>query len=1133
MTRSVIMSLKLPIDLNGPLLIYGILVGLCCRLSGFSFLIDIPLLQSFTMYSIAVPIMLYKMCFYSDLQGLQKNIFQTLLISGPGLVGNAILVGTIIRYLLAKDWKLVDCVMFGTACVVIYPKENIMILRQQGTESKHISILLEGETIFGTFMAFGLYHILLTGFVSYLEKVKDIVIVVMRYALGGTIVGYIMGEINCFFFWTMSSNVSNIVLFSTTLPLVTYYICSYIIGISGSIAISICGLMMDSRRSILNKRSTVLWREYWQIISFITESIVSTSVGAIVGYTIVWSSSYTDYVFMVLIYCATYCGRFIIYVILAPLSSRLGYGMNIRCMIVAVWGGTPSLINICIAMLPWQVDGSTEKAIPMVFFYVTGLVIISLILNIFTLSPLLMFLKMDVLSSAREKEVMLSLNHLKGIQMRMMMLMKLENLMSETSWKSVEQLTTLENPFGRDFRDSEEYELEENIGYCSECNQEIYLFPNHQEYTNLKCRISLRLLYTRETLLIDSFSKGLISEKSFKTLNSMIKRAFDNPNNEIEIKDLVKLFKTEKGRRKNRSKCTPISCSILRPRDFPSKKPNAYWRRLCYHEVRRHRFHVFMLAVILTNMTLILVETCINTANFMEAKDVFLAFDIIFVFIYTSELLINIAARSARSFCKDGLKNYFRYFQISIRLFFHLIYRVIFDKTLGKTISDFRSKYNCFDFAILITIWTSAIMDSYSYVDHAFEMILLENRLWFSIFKSLRLLRIIEYCFYSKMVFVKTVECWKHRRLLQAYDIGKDFWIQEKRLEEEILPLFCEDTKMRRDFCARMEMNLSEILHELRKIQHEHPWIAVTAKTKYAAKLSLVSMAETVENLMIAGWIDNTEYATIYSKLSSLMSKCERLKKLKDNDPEKIFSNTSWLRDYSRSNALLKEAKMIAFDSGEILFAEGDLSDGIYVIVSGTCNMFYVPKEEYLTRLDKFGELPVLDHIASRKFEQTIHDKCFLSGMTLGELSFLTGKGYAASIAVDFPMKAYFLSSAVLRKMMEDEEPNDGLECKMWKYVSKNLASSLLMEIFEKSMEPTVLQDNHLFYASSLTLEEPFFVEDSVKHVILIEGIIRDATSGRIYKAPCVIPRSVKEILFPENVVSAKILLTYEREFQE
>lgn len=104
----------------------------------------------------------------------------------------------------------------------------------------------------------------------------------------------------------------------------------------------------------------------------------------------------------------------------------------------------------------------------------------------------------------------------------------------------------------------------------------------------------------------------------------------------------------------------------------------------------------------------------------------------------------------------------------------------------------------------------------------------------------------------------------------------------------------------------------------------------------------------------------------------------------------------------------------------DILFASSPYS--FFFFISGTCRISYIPDEERILRLKKFGELPILDNIISSEFEEIITHDNVLTGMTLGVLSFLTGRSYASSVTAVFPVRALFVPSAGLMKVIEEEE---------------------------------------------------------------------------------------------------------------
>lgn len=71
------------------------------------------------------------------------------------------------------------------------------------------------------------------------------------------------------------------------------------------------------------------------------------------------------------------------------------------------------------------------------------------------------------------------------------------------------------------------------------------------------------------------------------------------------------------------------------------------------------------------------------------------------------------------------------------------------------------------------------------------------------------------------------------------------------------------------------------------------------------------------------------------TKLIALMNKCDRMRRIEDNDPEKIFKNIPWLKNYHHTEILFKGAEMRTFNSRQILLHEDEASEGIYVITSG------------------------------------------------------------------------------------------------------------------------------------------------------------------------------------------------------
>lgn len=161
-------------------------------------------------------------------------------------------------------------------------------------------------------------------------------------------------------------------------------------------------------------------------------------------------------------------------------------------------------------------------------------------------------------------------------------------------------------------------------------------------------------------MVLDYFDRGLINERSFNTLSLMIRAAFDHPKKEMKIDSLLELFRLEVFQTRKRSTCYKSFPNCI-SHEKPSKPPNAYWRRLCYHTIRRNGFHVSILTILCANMLSIITEFSLNPDPKTALKLLFSSFDAFFLVIFTSECLVNVAAHSVKSFWRDGFRRYLRF----------------------------------------------------------------------------------------------------------------------------------------------------------------------------------------------------------------------------------------------------------------------------------------------------------------------------------------------------------------------------------------------------------------------------------------------------------------------------------------
>lgn len=103
-----------------------------------------------------------------------------------GTFVNGILVGFIMRLVEnSSEWSYSMAIMYGFTCVAIYPHETLLKLKDLGAKGKHLSDLLEGESIFGTAMCIIMILIALQHENGYFHNAEHISMFIFAFLLGG------------------------------------------------------------------------------------------------------------------------------------------------------------------------------------------------------------------------------------------------------------------------------------------------------------------------------------------------------------------------------------------------------------------------------------------------------------------------------------------------------------------------------------------------------------------------------------------------------------------------------------------------------------------------------------------------------------------------------------------------------------------------------------------------------------------------------------------------------------------------------------------------------------------------------------------------------------------------------------
>lgn len=87
----------------------------------------------------------------------------------------------------------------------------------------------------------------------------------------------------------------------------------------------------------------------------------------------------------------------------------------------------------------------------------------------------------------------------------------------------------------------------------------------------------------------------------------------------------------------------------------------------------------------------------------------------------------------------------------------------------------------------------------------------------------------------------------------------------------------------------------------------------------------------------MVGWVDDVEYIMIMESLEQKLKFVRtKVKSVQPIPPKVLFKEVSWMADDEHlSDFLYENVVTKIFDEGDVVCTDGQLSDGVYIIVTG------------------------------------------------------------------------------------------------------------------------------------------------------------------------------------------------------
>lgn len=317
-----------------------------------------------------LPILIFEAAINTDISRVRSTFKPIALLAGPGSIFSSAIIATLVKFGLGLDW--IPALLIGIILANTDTVSMIAVFKEIRVPSR-LSTIVEGETLFNDAAALVSFNLLLviyaTGSLTPIQGITEL----LSVALGGALIGGILGYLSLPIFVRLSDPLSSLLL-TVVLALGTFQIGQFA-GVSGAVAVVIAGLVFGNlglpRSSSASDRITLL--SFWEYAGFSVNTFIFLLIGIEINPLTLWEML-PSILWVILAY---QLGRIVSVYLLLAILRRFDRPIPLRWQHVLVLGNIKGSLSMALAVaIPLTLTGR-DVIIEVVF----GAVLFSLVIQ--------------------------------------------------------------------------------------------------------------------------------------------------------------------------------------------------------------------------------------------------------------------------------------------------------------------------------------------------------------------------------------------------------------------------------------------------------------------------------------------------------------------------------------------------------------------------------------------------------------------------------------------------------------------------------------------------------------------------------------------------------------------------------
>lgn len=233
-------------------------------------------LDPYIVLNLFLPILIFEAGINTDVSRLRNTFKPIALLAGPGAVLATAIIAVLLKFGLGLAW--IPALFLGVILANTDTVSMIAVFNDIPVPAR-LSTIVEGETLFNDAAALVSFNLILkvysTGSLTFLAGIQELLFV----AIGGSLVGLILGYLSIPIFSRLNDPLSSILL-TVAVALGTSQV-GQSLGVSGPVAVVVAGLIFGnlglSRTTSAGDRLSLL--SFWEYASFGVNSFIFLLIG--------------------------------------------------------------------------------------------------------------------------------------------------------------------------------------------------------------------------------------------------------------------------------------------------------------------------------------------------------------------------------------------------------------------------------------------------------------------------------------------------------------------------------------------------------------------------------------------------------------------------------------------------------------------------------------------------------------------------------------------------------------------------------------------------------------------------------------------------------------------------------------